>query len=236
MMRFARFATSAAAALGLAAPVARAVAQETAKPTVAILFFNNNVFAKDARDYDGLRKGLADLLITEMAENPNIRLIDRDQAQRMFDAQKLAAGTHVDRELAVRVGKLLGAQHMIFGGYMADMQGNLRIDARAVGVERGVIEYTERMQDKGDNVMGLIGALADRLNAGMNLPAMPAGAQPAAAPGALPMKYALMYGRALDLSDHGDRTGAVELLGAVLKDFPAFEPAKKARARLTSGG
>src|SRR4051794_14801809 len=108
MIRLARFATLASAALALAVPVAGAVAQDTAKPTIAILFFNNNVYTKDARDYDGLSKGLADLLIAQMAQNPNVRLIERDQAQRMFDAQKLAPGAHVDRETAVRVGRLLG--------------------------------------------------------------------------------------------------------------------------------
>jgi len=255
MNRIARFATSAAAALGLAAPVAPVLAQASAKPTVAIMFFNNNVFSKDARDYDGLSKGIADFLITEMAANPNIRLIERDQVQKLIDEQKLVTGGLVDRETAVRVGKLLGAQHMIFGGFMADAKGNFRIDARAVGVEQGVIEYSERVQDKGDNVMELIGALAGKLNTGMHLPAMPArtgdagsmavpaasgvvavqAGAPAASP-KLPMKYAVMYGKALDMTDRGDKTRAVELFGAVLKDFPDFEPAKKARARLSAGG
>jgi TolB-like protein len=252
MNRIARFATIAAAVLG-AVPVAPALAQSDTRPTVAVMFFNNNVFTKDARDYDGLSKGIADFLITEMAANPNIRLIERDQVQKLIDEQKLVTGGQVDRETAVRVGKLLGAQHMIFGGFMADPKGNFRIDARAVGVEQGVIEYTERVQDKSDNVMTLIGALAGKLNSGMRLPAMPsrsgdAGAA-APAPGAaavqagavaaspkLPMKYAVMYGKALDMSDRGDKTRAVELFGAVLKDFPDFEPAKKARARLTTGG
>jgi hypothetical protein len=160
----------------------------------------------------------------------------------------------VDRETAVRVGKLLGAQHMIFGGFMADAKGNFRIDARAVGVEQGVIVYSERVQDKSDNVMALIGTLAGKLNTGMRLPAttartgdasptspaatsseaVQAGA-PVASP-RLPMKYAVMYGKALDMSDRGDKTRAVELFGAVLKEFPDFEPAKKAQARLASGG
>jgi TolB-like protein len=254
MTRFVRFATSAAALLGLAVPAASALAQAGAKPTVAIMFFNNNVFTKDARDYDGLSKGIADFLITEMAANPNIRLIERDQVQKLIDEQKLVTGGQVDRETAVRIGKLLGAQHMIFGGFMADPKGNFRIDARAVGVEQGVIEYTERVQDKGDNVMELIGALAGKLNAGMHLPAMPARtgdagsmappasggavAVQAGAPAAprLPMKYAVMYGKALDMTDRGDKTRAVELFGAVLKEFPDFEPAKKAKARLSAGG
>ena len=250
----ARFATLVAALLGVAAPVASVLAQADARPTVAIMFFNNNVFTKDARDYDGLSKGIADLLITEMAANQNIRLIERDQVQKLIDEQKLVTGGQVDRETAVRVGKLLGAQHMIFGGFMADPKGNFRIDARAVGVEQGVIEYSERVQDKSDNVMDLIGALAGKLNAGMHLPPMPArtgdagrmaapavtgavaqAGAPTAAP-KLPMKYAVMYGKALDMTDRGDKARAVELFGAVLKEFPDFEPAKKAKARLTTGG
>src|SRR6476661_2437402 len=169
MKRSARFATLAAALLGVAAPVASVLAQADARPTVAIMFFNNNVFTKDARDYDGLSKGIADFLITEMAANPNIRLIERDQVQKLIDEQKLVTGGQVDRETAVKVGKLLGAQHMIFGGFMADPKGNFRIDARAVNVESGAIEYTDRVQDHGDNVMGLIGQLAGHLNSGLKL-------------------------------------------------------------------
>ena len=262
MNRIARFATLAAAALGVAAPVAPALAQTDTRPTVAIMFFNNNVFTKDARDFDGLSKGIADFLITEMASNPNIRLIERDQVQKLIDEQKLVTGGQVDRETAVRVGKLLGAQHMVFGGFMADPKGNFRIDARAVGVEQGVIEYSERVQDKSDNVMALIETLAGKLNAGMHLPAKSARSSDAGGPSApvagvmapatsgavavqagapaaslrLPMKYAVMYGKALDMTDRGDRTRAVELFGAVLKEFPDFEPAKKARARLSAGG
>jgi TolB-like protein len=255
MNRTARFAIAAAAVIGIAAPLAPALAQADSRPTVAIMFFNNNVFTKDARDYDGLSKGIADFLITEMSANPNIRLIERDQVQKLIDEQKLVTGGQVDRETAVRVGKLLGAQHMIFGGFMADPKGNFRIDARAVGVEQGVVVYSERVQDKSDNVMALIGTLAGRMNTGMRLPAMPvrtgdAGAAASPAPAGavavqagapvaspkLPMKYAVMYGKALDMSDRGDKTRAVELFGAVLKEFPDFEPARKAQARLTTGG
>jgi TolB-like protein len=238
MTRIARLATVAAALAGLAAPFAAAHAQKAGKPTVAILYFNNNVFAKDARDYDGLSKGVPDFLVTEMAANPNIRVIERDQVQKLVDEQKLITGGQVDRETAVKVGKLLGAQHMIFGGFMGDPKGNFRIDARAVNVETGEIEYTERVQDKADNIMPLIGQLAEKMNAGMKLPAMPRrtgearpsapGAQQAGAPAAakLPMRVAVMYGKALDLLDHGEKAKAVEMFSAVTKEFPEFEPAR----------
>jgi TolB-like protein len=251
MNRFIRFATTAVAVAGIVIPAASALAQKDGKPTVAIMFFNNNAYGAGARDYDGLSKGIADFLITEMAVNPSIRVVERDQVQKLIDEQKLVTNGIVDRESAVRVGKLLGAQHMIFGGFMADPRGNVRIDARAVDVGTSAIEYTERVQDKADNIMILIGALAAKMNKGMLLPAMPArtgdAGAPAAAPAAaqlagapvaptkLPMRYAVMYGKALDLADHGDRTRAVELFSAVLKDFPDFTPAQSAKSKLAPG-
>src|SRR4051812_22930303 len=228
MTRLTRIALFAAT---LAAVPQTSVVAQSGKPTVAIMYFNNNVFGKDAHDYDGLSKGVPDFLITEMSVNTGIRVVERDQVQKLIDEQHLTSGGQVDRETAVRVGKLLGAQHMIFGGFMADPKGNFRIDARAVNVETGAIEYTERVQDKSDNVLGLIGQLAEKLNSGLKLPAMPlrpgdaapaSGAQQAGAPSAtkLPMRYAVMYGKALDMADKGDKAHAVELFGAVLKDFP----------------
>ena len=70
------------AGAGLLAARESATAQ-AAKPTVAIMYFNNNVFTKDARDYDGLTKGVPDFLVSEMASNPNIRVIERDQVQKL---------------------------------------------------------------------------------------------------------------------------------------------------------
>src|SRR3954453_2823968 len=224
MTRPNRIALFVLAGAGLMAAHEPATAQ-AAKPTVAIMYFNNNVFTKDARDYDGLSKGLPDFLVSEMSSNPNIRVIERDQVQRLIDEQKLTSGGQVDRETAVKVGKLLGAQHMIFGGFMADPKGNFRIDARAVNVETGAIEYTERVQDKSDNVLGLIGQLAGKLNSGLKLPPMPlrtgdaapaSGAQQAGSPTAtkLPMRYAVMYGKALDMADRGEKGAADGAFGA----------------------
>ena len=244
MTRLFRTAVLALAGAGLAAP-SGAVAAQAGRPTVAIMYFNNNVFTKEARDYDGLSKGVADFLITEMSSNSSIRVVERDQVQRLIDEQKLVGAGQVDRETAVKVGKLLGAQHMIFGGFMADPKGNFRIDARAVNVETGAIEFTDRVQDRSDNVLALIGQLATRLNSGLKLPGSPTrtgdaggpGAQQAGAPSAtkLPMRLAVLYGKALDMADRGDRARAVELFGAVLKEFPDYAPARRGMAKVKPG-
>ena len=244
MTRLIRTVVLTLAAAGVVAPARVAVAQ-AGRPTVAIMYFNNNVFTKEARDYDGLSKGVADFLITEMSSNSSIRVVERDQVQRLIDEQKLVGAGQVDRETAVKVGKLLGAQHMIFGGFMADPKGNFRIDARAVNVETGAIEFTDRVQDRSDNVLALIGQLATRLNSGLKLPGSPTrtgdaggpGAQQAGAPSAtkLPMRLAVLYGKALDMADRGDRARAVELFGAVLKEFPDYAPARRGMAKVKPG-
>ena len=242
MTRMSRIASLVLVGAGLVAPLGPVVAQ-SAKPTVAIMYFNNNVITKDARDYDGLSKGLPDFLITEMSSNPAIRVVERDQVQKLLDEQKLVGAGQVDRESAVKVGKLLGAQHMIFGGFMADPKGNFRIDARAVNVETGAIEFTDRVQDRSDNVLALVGQLAGRLNAGLKLPATPTrtgdvsaptGAQQAGAPTPtkLPMRVAVLYGKALDMADRGDKARAVELFNAVLKEFPDYAPARTGMAKV----
>jgi TolB-like protein len=208
----------------------RPAGAQGARPTVAIMSFDNNVFTKDAHDYDGLSKGIPDFLVTEMASNPGIRVVERDRVQHLIDEHNLVGDGHVDRATAVHVGKLLGVQHMIFGGFMADPKGNFRIDARAVNVETGAVEFTDRVQDRADNVLGLVGDLARRLNAGLKLPAAPARTGDAGTK--LPMRAAVLYGKALDLADRGETERAVELFGAVLKEFPDYTPARTQLAKV----
>ncbi len=229
MNRNIRSSMLALALAGLSAPLAPSSAQGTAKPTVAIMYFNNNAIGPTAREFDGLSKGIPDFLVTDMAGNASIRVIERDQVQKLVDEQKLVTGGQVDQATAVKIGKLLGAQHMIFGGFMNDPRGNVRIDARAVSVESGEIEYTERVQDKGDNIMELIERLAEKMNGGMKLPGRPVrtGATPA-----LPIRVAVLYGKALDMADRGDKTRAVELYNAVLREFPGYAPAESGLARI----
>ena len=249
MTRITRVVSLAAAVVGLAAPVAAVHAQ--GKPTVAILAFENGSFGKDAKDYDGLTKGVPGFLVTDMSTNANIRVIERGEVQKLVDEQKLTKDGHVDQATAVKVGKLLGAGHMIFGTYMVDPKGNFRLDARAVNVETGEIEHVDRVDDKADNIVTAIGAMASKLNSGMKLPAMtkrtgdaspsanPSTGAAAAAAGPLPklpMRYAVMYGKALDLADHGNKKEASELYGKLLADFPTYTPARVEKDKLTKSG
>ena len=88
-------ATSAAGALG---------AQESAdvRPTVAVMYFNNGAVGQQA-EFEPLSKGLADMLITQLAANAGIRVVERDQLQQLLQEQNLAKDGRVDAQTAVAV-------------------------------------------------------------------------------------------------------------------------------------
>lgn len=247
-----------AAALAGAPALARAQANT---PVVAVLYFDNNSFGKDRADYDGLGKGIADLLITDMASNPAMRVVERDRIQSILQEQNLVATKSVDPQTAVRLGKLLGAQYMVTGGFMSDGKGTLLVTSRVIDVETGAITNPMKLQSKADDVLGLIGQLSTKLNSDLHLTTRPrqtgdAGitrpqpqapgattkasvqvAQAAAAkPQKLDVKTALLYSKALDEQDSGHAERAAELYRAVLDKFPEFGPARQNLARVKKSG
>lgn len=248
-------------ACGLSFTPALARAQANA-PVVAVLYFDNNSFGKDRADYEGLGKGIADLLINDMASNPAMRVVERDRLQSILQEQNLVASKSVDPQTAVRLGKLLGAQYMVTGGFMSDGKGTLLVTSRVINVETGAITNPMKLQSKGDDVLGLIAQLSTKLNSELKLPALPrqtgdagtraptnvGGASSGAKQGMqvaqastgktqkLDVKTALLYSKALDEQDSGHTERAAELYRAVLEKFPDFGPAKQNLAKVQKSG
>jgi curli biogenesis system outer membrane secretion channel CsgG len=202
------------------------------RPTVAVMHFNNGAIGKAHEEMEPLRGGIADILTSELSANPAIRVIERDQLDKLTSEQNLSANGAVDRATAVRVGKLLGVHHMIFGSYVSDRKDRVRFDARAVNVETGEIEHVETVSGKLDDFSDLITTLASKLNSGLKLPAMPA--QSAAATAKPPFPVVMLYSRAIAEENGGRRDEAVKLYRAALDKFPEYAPAKKALDRLAS--
>src|SRR5947207_14882680 len=103
----------------LAAP-AIVRAQADTRPIVVVLTFDNTSVGKDAKDYDGVSKGIMELLATDLAGNPRFRVVERERVQKLLEEQNLTKSGAVDPQTAVRLGKLLGAQYTIYGGFLAN--------------------------------------------------------------------------------------------------------------------
>ena len=247
MKRIVRAAWAGLLAGAVLAPAA-VVAQSAAKPVVAVLNFDNNSIGKDAADYNGIGKGVADFLITDLAGNPNVTVVDRDRIQQVLQEQNLVKQGVIDPQTAVRVGKLVGAQYAIVGGFMNDGRGNMVLTGRSVNMETGVVTNPQRVQAKTDDVLGLIAKLSDQIAHDMKLPAIThergAGTNPAgkttnggeATPVKMDLRTAMLYSKALDAQDNGDTAKATELYRQVLDKFPRFTPAQTRLDKLTKPG
>ena len=168
LIQVVRFAT-AATALVAAAVTSPAAAQGAPRPVVVVLPFDNNSIGSGAHDFDGLGKGVQDFLITDLAGNPAVRLVDRSRIETVLKEQELAAGGRIDAETAVRIGKILGAQYAVVGGFLADGKGNAVLTGRTIDIETTQIANPQKITGKSDDVLGLIGQLSTRLAGSMVL-------------------------------------------------------------------
>lgn len=246
-----------ALAVALTAPAAL-VSQS--RPVVAVLYFDNNSIGKDRADFDGVGKGIAELLINDMASNPNVRVVERDRVQALLTEQNMTKAGTVDAQTAIKLGKIIGAQYMIYGGFMSDGKGTYVLTGRATNVETGAIVNPVKITSKGDDVLALINELSTKLNTEMKLPALrvgeatttapttpapmavaeanpaatkPAETKPATAPTKtaqstvkMDMRSAMLYSKALEAEDAGNRTQAAELFRQIVTKFPTYGPAK----------
>jgi TolB-like protein len=206
--------------------------------TVAILYFD---YAGHDLALEALKKGLAQMLISDLTTFEPVRIVEREQLQAVLDEQKLAQTGKTDAVTAARIGKLLGARYLVLGNYF-DALGSFRVDARLVDVETGQVLKSIGANGKADDFLTLEQTLVEGLRQAIaKLPAGPSGpgggrrSPPGASnrrtspslPRQLKTETALVYGRALVAMDEGDRTKARTLFRKVLSAQPDFELAQR---------
>ena len=223
-------------ALALGATALPGFAQDR-RPGIAVLpFENGGSYGKDKEDFDALRKGLAAMLISELAVNPEVRLVDRFETQRVLDEQGLAVAERVDRETAAKIGKLVGARYMVTGSFI-DLYGDFRIDARMINVETGeilkVVRSDPKYHDRRD-MFRMIQSVAERVMSDNRLPPLPAASSAQRSGRQVPTEALALFSRALLYQDRGDNAKAVEYYQKALVVFPEYTEAseglKKVRA------
>jgi TolB-like protein len=153
------------------------VAQGDNRPIVVVFSFDNNSFSKDHADYDGLSKGVQDLLITDLAANAKIRLVDRARLQDLLAEQNLVKTGAVDQSTAIRVGKMLGAQYAITGSFITDGKAQTRLDSHVIDMETSQISNPQSVTGKVDDVLGMIAQLSTKVSGNLNLTPKPGAAR-----------------------------------------------------------
>lgn len=209
-----------------------AVTQPDRRPTVAVMYFDNGALS-NRTDFAPLSKGIADMLAVALRSNCRVRVVEREQLQRLLTEQNIPAD-RIDAATRVRIGRLLGAKHMIMGAFVVDLREQMIMTASAIDVETSEHEADVSQRDAAKNLLDMVPALARKLNDAMKLPPMPTpvfeGSRPAKRDDEL--LGLRLYSRALEEQDRGNKPKASELYRAALEKFPAYAPAQQALRKL----
>ena len=202
------------------------------RPGIAVLPFNNGgSYGQSKEDFDALERGIAGMMISELAQNPAARLVEREQVQRLVDEQNLGAQGRVDPQTAAKVGKLVGARYIVLGTFI-DFYSDFRVDVRLVNTETGEIVKTESDRMQREHLFDLIRNVATRLMKDANLPALQRGASNEQRMNRqVPTEALTYYSRALLYQDRGQKDKAVEMFNRALVIFPDYAEAQEGLQR-----
>lgn len=192
---------------------------------VAIIYFENS---GGDPNLEKLKKGLADMLITDLSNINMLSIVERSQIENLIKEQKLNNSKSFDPSTASKLGKLLGAQVILTGGYF-EMMGSLRLDARFIDVETGKILKSDGVDGQTSNFFKIQKQLAWKIINTLDVKISPDEKKSMQAnenSKALSFEDANLYAKALDFYDKGDNAKAKDLLTKIVSKYPAFVPAK----------
>ena len=196
-------------------------------PTLAVLDFENNSFFKP-EEVQALSKGLAQIMITELNGSGAIRVVERQKLRSLMDELKLSQSGMVSEQGSLQVGKLIGAKHLVFGGYMVMMDDKIRIDVRIIEVETGLTLKAGEVTGKTKDVLSLVQKLSNKILKDLNIMLTENGETP----GRISIDALKLFSKGIEFEDKGDTARALECYRKAMDQEPDFQQAKDRAARL----
>ena len=204
------------------------------RPGIAVFpFTNGGSYGQGKEDFDALERGIAGMMISELAQNPAARVVERQEIQRIVDEQNLVGQNRVDPQTAAKIGKLVGARYVVAGTFI-DFYGDFRVDVRLVNVETGEIIKTESERMQRDHMFDIIRNVAARLMKDVNLPALQRQASDQRMGRQVPTEALTYYSRGLLYADRGQKDKAADMFQHAIDIFPGYAEATESLQRVKS--
>jgi len=190
---------------------------DQAPKTMAVLPFENNSVT-DPEKFAPLSKGLSAMLITDLKNSStSLQLIERDKIQALLKEIALSQSGSVDQSTAVRAGKILGAQSIVFGSFMV-LGNQVRMDARIIKVETSEVVMAESIAGDSGGIMNLAMDLAGKIARSMKVAFKPPHVKSVG-----DINAALYFSKGLDALDRGDKKEAKKLFSKSIELDPAYK-------------
>lgn len=198
--------------------------------TLAVLYFENNSIM-DKESLDPLQKGLAAMMVTDLAQISGLKVVERERIQYILDEIKLEQSQYFDESSAVRVGKLLGAHTLLMGGFTKLDRNKIRIDARLIKTETGELLKAEKVEGNPKKLVDLQSQLALKIAGNLDVTVEAETQKAIQAKKGESMEAVLAYTRGLNLEDEQKLAEAYE----AYKEAVALSPEmREARDRMTA--
>ncbi len=187
-------------------------------PVVSVMYFDND--SKDP-ELEFMRKGLTDLLITDLVAWEGVRVVERTRLEDVLKELNFQQTKYVDKATAAKLGKVLNSTYLIYGSMLMLTGGKLIVTARLVQASNGEVLLTVKEQDERDKIFELEQRLVNQLVAKIDakLSANDQARRKAKVPN---LETLVAYGKALDLSDQGKIDEAQAAMRAVVSKSPTF--------------
>ncbi len=172
-----------------------------------------------------LERGIAALMVTDLARVRALRLVERERLQALLDELQLTTSGRVDPSTGARSGKLVGAGQVVQGQFTEVPTASVRIDAALVRAGDAQIAATGSGQDRLQGLFDLEKAVVFQLLRKMNQPLTPAESVAISERPTRDLQAFLLYSRGLEAKDRGDfQSAATDFQGAIQRD-PNFNAA-----------
>jgi TolB-like protein len=140
------------------ATLASAPEPDLGRRSVAVLPFRNNVSDPDLA---WIGSGLADLLTTNFAQIPDMRVVGRQSLYDLLTEEGRTETEEIPEALANTVARAAGARLMVWGT-VTGTPDDLAIDAQLIELENGTVVAGERV--RGTDVFEMVDSLTMRLS------------------------------------------------------------------------
>jgi len=109
---------------------------------------------------DNLGKIVSEMLTTSFVNSESFKIIEREQLQKVVQEFQLSQSGIIDTSYAKQIGKIAGADAIVTGS-VTKIGDDLRLDARIIDVESGIILTAEKSEGKVD--LKSIGMMTDQI-------------------------------------------------------------------------
>lgn len=190
-------------------------------PAVVVWDFDNQTALSGlpGERIDFLRRSLSENLTVSLLQVPGLPVVERQRLKDLLAEQQLSAGSLADQDTRLRLGKIVGAARMVFGGFFV-LGDEVQVHVRVIDTATSRVLFSDETTTPLAGVMQQVDAMNRRLAQALGGAAGTATRSHSAATWQA-------YDRALGLADAGQLDAAVAALQALLAQDKDFTPAER---------